>query len=224
MITQRTASIDNVFNLIFSFNCLIFAIYLLKDFYFTIFVKSFCMETTLFSIGHGNKSLEDFLNELRSFGIAYLVDVRTTPYSKWNPHFNQSVLQNFLTTNGVRYVYMGDSIGGMPTDSSCYTNGRIDYVKMACKESFIQGLNRLIVANEKSIRLAVMCSESEPEMCHRSKLIGQELSKHNIIMQHIIGVNRSISQIDVVNILTKGNGVINLFGEEETFMSRKTYL
>ena len=119
---------------------------------------------------------------------------------------------------------MGNVLGGLPNDSSCYTNGRIDYTKMARKETFKLGLERLIVANQKKIRLAVMCSESEPEMCHRSKLIGQELIKRNISLQHIIEINRAVSQIDVINILTKGNGIMNLFGEEETLMSRKIYL
>lgn len=178
---------------------------------------------SLFSIGHGNKTIEEFLNELKSFDIAYLVDVRTTPYSKWNPHFNQDSLQNYLRKNGIRYVYMGDSLGGMPSAPSCYTNGKIDYSKMAMRDSFILGLNRLVTANEKYLKLAVMCSESEPEMCHRSKLIGQELRKHNIILQHIIGVNKSISQIDVINLLNNGNGIATLFGEE-TLTSRKTYL
>lgn len=182
------------------------------------------MDSTLFSIGHGNKSIEKFIDELRSFDIAYLVDVRTSPYSKWNPQFNQPVLQNYLTKLGIRYVYMGDVLGGLPSDSSCYTNGRIDYAKMADKETFMSGLERLIVANQKEIKLAVMCSESEPEMCHRSKLIGQELIKRNISLQHIVDTHKVISQIDVINILTKGNGIINLFGEEETLMSRKIYL
>ena len=100
----------------------------------------------------------------------------------------------------------------------------IDYTKMAKKEQFISGLNRLVVANQKQIRLAVMCSESEPEMCHRSKLIGEELRKQNIVMHHIVGINKSISQIDVINMLTKGQGIVNLFGEEETLTSRKVYL
>ena len=182
------------------------------------------MDSTLFSIGHGSKSLEDFVNELTSFEIAYLVDVRTSPYSKWNPQFNQSYLQNALSERGIKYVYMGDQLGGIPKDSSCYTNGRIDYTKMAKKEQFISGLNRLVVANQKQIRLAVMCSESEPEMCHRSKLIGEELRKQNIVMHHIVGINKSISQIDVINMLTKGQGIVNLFGEEETLTSRKVYL
>ena len=182
------------------------------------------MDSSLFSIGHGNKSIDEFIDELKSFNIAYLVDVRTTPYSKWSPHFNQTPLQNYLNSKGLRYLYMGDVLGGIPSDSTCYTAGRIDYVKMSSKETFITGLNRLIVANQKGVRLAIMCSESEPDMCHRSKLIGQELSKRNITMQHIVGVGKSISQVDVINIITKGNGIVNLFGEEETLMSRKTYL
>lgn len=182
------------------------------------------MDSTLFSIGHGTKTIDQFIEELSSFDIAYLVDVRTTPYSKWSPQFNQPILHAQLANVGIRYVYMGDLLGGLPSDSSCYTNGRIDYTKMSCKPTFITGLERLIVANQKGLKLAVMCSESEPEMCHRSKLIGQELSKRNIIMQHIIGAHVSLTQIDVINLLTKGNGTINLFGEEESFMSRKTYL
>lgn len=182
------------------------------------------MDSSLFSIGHGNKSIDEFIEELKSFDIAYLVDVRTSPYSKWNPQFNQLALQNSMKNVGVVYVYMGDVLGGLPNDSSCYTNGRIDYTKMANKDTFKTGLDRLIVANQKGIKLAIMCSESEPDMCHRSKLIGQELRKRNIIINHIIGSYKSISQIDVINILTKGNGIVNLFGEEESLVSRKTYL
>ena len=46
--------------------------------------------STLYSIGHGNKTIEEFEEELRSFGIQYLIDVRTKPYSEWNPSFNQN--------------------------------------------------------------------------------------------------------------------------------------
>ncbi|MBQ5853002.1 MAG: DUF488 domain-containing protein [Rikenellaceae bacterium] len=182
------------------------------------------MDSSLFSIGHGNKSIDEFISELNSFNIQFVVDVRSVPYSKWNPHFNQSTLECSLIKHGLRYVYMGDKLGGMPNDSSCYTNGKIDYKKMGQKESFIEGLKRLINANNQQIRVAIMCSESEPEMCHRSKLIGEELRKRDIVMQHIISVQKSKSQIDVINTLTKGMGIMNLFGEEDTLTSRKTYL
>jgi uncharacterized protein (DUF488 family) len=178
--------------------------------------------STLYSIGHGNKSIEEFENELSSFGIQYLIDIRTKPYSKWNPSFNQDVLKFLLQKDGFIYVYMGDTIGGLPSDLSCYTDGHIDYAKVKDKEFFKIGLARLLTAAEKKIKVAIMCSESEPEKCHRSKLIGQELLKYNISLNHIIGVGKSRPQETVMAILTKGLGTTTLFGEE-TFVSRKSY-
>lgn len=178
--------------------------------------------STIYSIGHGNKSFEEFEQELRSFGIQYLIDVRTKPYSKWNPSFNQEALRALMQNHGFVYVYMGDSIGGLPSDTSCYTDGHIDYAKVREKPFFQEGLARLLVAAEKGLKVAVMCSESEPEKCHRSKLIGQELMKHDISMNHIVGIGKSQSQETVMAIVTKGLGTMTLFGEE-TFMSRKTY-
>ena len=179
--------------------------------------------STLYSIGHGNKTFEEFEKELRFFNIQYLIDVRSKPFSKWNPTFNQDMLKCLLQRNGYIYVYMGDSIGGLPSDTSCYTDGHIDYAKLGVKDSFKKGLMRLITAAEKELRVAIMCSESEPEKCHRSKLIGQELMKYNISLNHIIGVGKIQSQETVMAILTKGLGTMTLFGEE-TFVSRKAYV
>lgn len=182
------------------------------------------MKETLYSIGHGNKEIEQFIQELRSFEIRYLVDVRTKPYSKWNPEYNQAALKVHMNRVGITYVYMGDVLGGMPDDPSCYTDGHIDYSKMAKKETFVKGLERLITANEKKINLAVMCSESDPTMCHRSKLIGQELLKREIIMNHIVGIGIVKSQQIIINELSKGKGLVNLFGDETVLMSRNKYI
>lgn len=182
------------------------------------------MGTTLYSIGHGNKTIGEFEQELASFGIVYLVDIRTKPYSKWNPDFNQNTLQTLLSKVNITYVYMGDVLGGMPSDTSCYTDGHIDYTKMSEKEFFIHGLERLVIASQKDVKLAIMCSESDPTMCHRSKLIGQELLKKDIVINHIVGINKKKNQYEVINTLTKGNNIKNLFGEETTFISRKSYI
>lgn len=182
------------------------------------------MKGTLYSIGHGNKDIQQFIEELHSFDIRYLVDVRTKPYSKWNPEYNQAPLKTHLSQAGIAYVYMGDVLGGMPNDPSCYTDGHIDYSKMAKKESFLEGLKRLITANGKQIKLAVMCSESEPSMCHRSKLIGQELLKREIMMSHIVGKGKIKSQQTIINELNHGNQLVNLFGDEQVLMSRNKYI
>lgn len=181
-------------------------------------------ETTLFSIGHGNKKIENFIEELKSFDIGYLLDVRSKPFSKWNPQFNQAALELELKNHGITYVFAGDTLGGLPPDRGCYDyNGKVVYDLIKEKDFFKQGLDRLITAHEKRIILAIMCSESKPEECHRSKLIGQELLKKDISLNHIVSNAKIKSQSMVMNELTKGKGTVDLFGNEMDFTSRKTY-
>ena len=124
---------------------------------------------------------------------------------------------------------MGDSIGGRPQNDICHDeNGYFDYHKMAEDPSFKTGLHRLVDANSKNYRVAIMCSESDPSECHRSKLIGRELYfVHQISMNHIVATNKTIRQEEIMETLTKGawepSG--NLFGECEPpyFKSCKSY-
>jgi uncharacterized protein (DUF488 family) len=177
----------------------------------------------IYSIGHGTKKIEVFLDELNSYQISYLVDVRTSPYSKYNPQFNREMLKHDLEREGITYVYLGDNLGGLPSDRSCYVDGKVDYDQIKEKGFFKEGLKRLIIAYEKNLNVAVMCSESKPEECHRSKLIGQELLKQNISLLHIISADKIKEQTTVMNELTKGKGVVDLFGNETSFTSRKKY-
>lgn len=181
-------------------------------------------ESTIYSIGHGNKKIEDFIVELKSFGIHFLLDIRSKPYSKWNPQYNQAQLEIELKRNGITYVFIGDILGGLPADRSCYNyDGKVVYDLIKEKDFFKEGLKRLTAANSKRINLAIMCSESKPEECHRSKLIGQELLKEEISLKHIVSSNRIKSQQTVMNELTKGKGTVDLFGNELDFTSRKSY-
>lgn len=177
----------------------------------------------IYSIGHGSKRIDEFLNELTSFKVSYLIDVRSSPYSKFNPQFNREVLIQELKKIHITYVYLGDNLGGLPKDSSCYVDGKVDYDLIKGKDFFKAGLERLITAHEQDINIAVLCSESKPEECHRSKLIGQELLKHDISMIHIISANKTKNQITVMNELNKGKNFIDLFNEEKSFTSRKKY-
>lgn len=182
------------------------------------------INSTIYSIGHGNKDIKDFIAELKSFDIQFLLDIRSKPYSKWSPQFNQAALESELKNNEIVYVYVGDTLGGLPEDRTCYDfDGKVVYDLIKEKDFFKQGLERLTTANEKRIKLAIMCSESKPEECHRSKLIGQELLKKNISVNHVISKKKIKSQETVMNELTKGNGTVDLFGNVKEFTSRKTY-
>lgn len=180
--------------------------------------------TTIYSIGHGNKDIEEFIAELKAFSIQYLLDIRSKPFSKWSPQYNKSELQSDLERNNIKYVFLGDTLGGLPDDRSCYnSDGKVVYELIKDKDFFKSSLQRLVTANEKKIKIAIMCSESKPEECHRSKLIGEELFKKNISIKHIISQTTIKTQEAVINELTKGKGTIDIFGESLDFTSRKSY-
>jgi uncharacterized protein (DUF488 family) len=184
-------------------------------------------KSTIYSIGHGNKSIETLIEELKKFDINYLIDIRSKPYSKYNPQFNRDEIKYSLENNGIRYTFMGDILGGLPDDITCYTNGHVDYNKLKDKDFFKKGLARLVTAHTKKIKVAIMCSESNPAECHRTKLIGEELKKKAIIINHITRAKKTkkiiIKDQTTVMLEVAPNGKINLFGEELTFMSRKKY-
>jgi uncharacterized protein (DUF488 family) len=182
------------------------------------------MKKPLYTIGHGSRKTSEFISLLKEFGIEYVIDVRSQPYSKFNPQYNQADLSYLLEGNGIKYIFMGDSLGGRPSDSSCYNNdGMVDYELVKTKEFFITGLERLKTAYEKDISVAIMCSESKPCECHRSKLIGRVLSDQQIILHHITETGKVKDQATVINELNKGRAPVDLFNQPLNVTSRKAY-
>lgn len=181
--------------------------------------------SSIYSIGHGHKTREQFVAELQARGIAFLIDVRSNPYSKWSPEYNREYLEQWLREVGIRYVYWGDTLGGKPKTDDCYTlEGYYDYAKMAQQDMFIEGLERLAYANKQDIKVAVMCTEANPCDCHRSKLIGRELYLMGLYMQHIVGITEDRSQEEVMMALDKGWHPDDMFNPvPPTFHSRKAY-
>jgi uncharacterized protein (DUF488 family) len=179
----------------------------------------------IYTIGHGTRKSNDFLQLLKKFGIEYLIDVRSQPYSKFNPQFNQVELKLLLESNGIKYVFMGDNIGGRPKDLSCYNDeGKVDYEVVMTKEFFKKGIDRLRTAYHKDIKVVIMCSESKPCDCHRSKLIGESLYNENIVLEHIDENGKIKDQFAVMNELTRGFASVDMFGNSSIVTSRKAYL
>ncbi len=174
----------------------------------------------LFTIGYGARTLEDFIALLKANEIEYLIDVRTAPYSKFKPEFSRELLQHHLERAGIRYLFMGDTLGGQPRDPACHTDGKVDYDKLRAQPSFQQGIQRLRKAFEQQRRAALMCSEGRPEQCHRSKLIGEALAAADIPVCHIDEDGAVLTQRQVIERLTQGQ--MDLFGQA-SFTSRKRY-
>ncbi len=173
----------------------------------------------LFTIGYGARSLEEVIAVLQANQIDYLIDVRTAPYSKFKPEFTKEILQKRVEAAGLRYVFMGDSLGGQPHDPACYTDGKVDYEKVRNQAFFHTGIERLRKAHEQSVRVALLCSEGRPEQCHRSKLIGEALAAAGIPVCHIDEDGALLSQTQVIDRITHGQ--LDLFGS--AFTSRKRY-
>lgn len=158
----------------------------------------------IYTIGYGSRSLDEFIETLQRHEIAFLIDVRTTPYSRHKPEFTKDALSDALGERGIRYVFMGDTLGGRPEDEALRTGGKPDYEKMAASAAFARGVGRIENAFEQQQRVALMCSEGKPEMCHRSLLIGATLDERRIPVAHIDERGSLLSHADVIGRLHPG--------------------
>jgi uncharacterized protein (DUF488 family) len=152
----------------------------------------------LYTIGHSTHSVERFIELLKMHGITALCDVRSSPYSRYNPQFNRENLQRALKAEGVIYVFLGEELGPRSEDPSCYVGGKVRYDRLAKTQIFKRGLERLF-AGMKSYRVAMMCAEKDPITCHRMILICKALRSESVEISHILedGTTESLSESEL---------------------------
>lgn len=139
----------------------------------------------LYTIGHSTHSIERFMELLSLHSITAICDVRSHPYSKFNPQFNRETIQKELKQYGISYVFLGKELGPRSDDPTCYENGKIQYDCLAKTDLFQQGLKRLKKGME-SYRLSLMCAEKDPIACHRTILVCRHLCEKEIRIRHIL--------------------------------------
>ena len=143
----------------------------------------------LFSIGHSTHTVETFVSFLKRYGVAEVADVRSTPYSRFNPQFNRDSLADSLASHGIEYVFLGRELGGRPDDPACYENGRVRYDRVAATPAFQRGLDR-VMQDAGARGVAIMCAEKEPLECHRTLLVAQALESRSVSVEHILADGR----------------------------------
>jgi uncharacterized protein (DUF488 family) len=139
---------------------------------------------TVFTIGHSNHEIATFIDILKQHGVTAIADVRSSPYSRRFPQFQQKNLQAALKIANIAYVFLGDRLGARPQDQSCYVEGVARYDLIAATAAFTEGLNRLTKGAEK-YQLSLMCAEQDPIGCHRAILICPHLQNLGLEIQHI---------------------------------------
>lgn len=165
----------------------------------------------ILSVGYGLREFADFMEMLVAHRVEFVGDVRSVPYSR-RPEFARPALERSLPGFGMRYVFLGDSLGGRPADSQCYDeDGHVDYERCRTNEAFIAGIDRVVQAYESGHRLALMCSETRPTDCHRSKLLGEMLADRGVPVVHIDAEGRLLDHAEVAAQLQGGQ--LSLIGE-----------
>jgi len=151
---------------------------------------------SVFTIGHSTRTLNEFIEMLKNYGVTLLVDVRTVPRSRHNPQFNKETLPASLKSQGIEYIHMQE-IGGL-------RRPKHDSINLAWKNTSFRGYadfmqtkdftdNLLkIVALARENCLALMCAEALPWRCHRS-LISDALVVRHVKVQHIISATSCIN-------------------------------
>ena len=154
---------------------------------------------TLYTLGHGNHSLEHLIRLLEENGVMTLVDVRTAPYSRFHPQFNKDSLEYALPQRDIQYVFAGKYLGGRPSDPTLYKSRtlpaegvdylhEVDYPEIMKRDWFQRAIQRLLeLADEQTT--AILCSEEDPAACHRHHLIAKFLVENHpeINVRHIRG-------------------------------------
>jgi uncharacterized protein (DUF488 family) len=140
---------------------------------------------SIYTIGHSNHTIERFLELLRMHGITAIVDVRSSPYSQFNPQFNRATLQKELKRHNFAYVFLGRELGPRSEDPACYENGRVKYARIAKTLLFKEGVQR-VHEGIRHYRISLMCAEKDPIGCHRMILVCRHLKSSDLEIHHIL--------------------------------------
>ena len=143
----------------------------------------------VYTVGHSNRGLDEFVGLLKAHGVETLADIRKLPGSNKYPHFNRDELAASLARAGIAYVYL-EELGGRrrqnkDSQNTMWRNRSFRaYADHMETEEFRRGVGKLLdYAGEGSV--AVMCSEAVWWRCHRA-LVADYLKSSGVNVYHIM--------------------------------------
>ena len=129
---------------------------------------------TVYTLGTGLRSAEDFIEILLAYEIRAVIDVRSFPVSRMS-HFSKGFLAELLTSNGITYHFFGKELGGFRKGG---------YAAYITTVEFSNGVGMVEAVAEEAVSV-IICSEKLPWKCHR-KWISRELHHRGWVVEHII--------------------------------------
>lgn len=154
------------------------------------------MNLPFFTIGHSNRSIDEFIAMLADANIERLADIRKMPMSRANPQFNHDALAASLAEVGIAYEHVA-ALGGLrgktpdvPREvNALWRNASFHrYADYALTEPFREGLEH-VVAQGRERRCVLMCSEAVWWRCHR-RIVADYLLARGETVFHLMGAGR----------------------------------
>lgn len=141
----------------------------------------------IYTIGHSNYPEERLIDMLKYYDVNCVVDIRGTPYSKYNVQYNKETIARTLTEAGFVYIYMAKEFAANRENKSSYNEkGYSDFEKVVEEKEFLNGIERLKVGYGKGYKIALLGAMQDPIRCHRSILVGRSLRNHGFDVKHIL--------------------------------------
>lgn len=156
----------------------------------------------IYTIGHSNYTMERLIDMLEYYNINCVVDIRGTPYSKYNIQFDKETIRYTLTNAGFVYIYMGKELAAKRIRKNSYNNeGYSNFEEVIKEEEFKRGVERLKNGCEKGYKIILLGAMQDPIRCHRSILVGRELAKNDFDVKHILDDYSIVTQDDIEEML-----------------------
>ncbi|MEO6215184.1 MAG: DUF488 domain-containing protein [Sphingomonas sp.] len=151
---------------------------------------------SIYTIGHSTRTIEAFVELLRTGGVRRVIDVRSIPRSRTNPQYNVDVLGEVLAAWQIGYSLIPE-LGGRrglqktvaPEVNGFWKNQSFhNYADYAMSGEFRTGLERLL-ASSAEMPCAIMCAEAVWWRCHR-RIIADYLLNEGRRVLHLMGKDR----------------------------------
>ena len=144
----------------------------------------------LYTVGHSTRELQSFIDLLQTWSIDLLLDIRSIPYSGYNPQFNREPLSAALAPAAIAYKH-DPRLAGPAPDRETMKAARSCAERSVGYDAWLEtdeagtGISDLMRAIDSGERIAMMCGEIRPDRCHRFRLSSRLAIEHGRSVRHI---------------------------------------
>lgn len=172
----------------------------------------------IYTIGYTAFKIEDFILVLKKYNIDCIIDVRSSPFSRFYSDYNKLELMSRLKNEKILYYNFTNEFGARQTNRIYYhSEGYLDFNKFLNSDNFKSGVNKIKNGIKKGFVLCLMCAETDPITCHRSIMIGRGLKNNDIKVNHILKSGEFETQESIemrlLNIYYENRNQLSLFSE-----------